>query len=225
MADAKSIAAVLKDHYGFNVKFLQNATRKDILKNLNEFRKTLTEQDNLLVYYAGHGYLEPNIDRGYWIPVEAELNDNSEWILLPTITDLLQLMTAKHVMIVADSCFAGKLTRTSLAKLRPGLSEQARLQMLQTFAKKRVRTALTSGGVSPVLDTGGDGHSIFARAFLDVLQENSYILEAERLFWAVRARTVQAAERLQIEQIPTYSPLQLAGHESLGDFIFVPTQG
>ena len=224
IADAEAVGHLLETQYGFQVKILKDATRKDILKTLNEFRKILTERDNLLIFYAGHGFLEPNIDRGYWIPVDAELQDNSDWVLLPTITDLLQLMSAKHILVVADSCFAGKLTRSSLAQLRPGLSEEARMNLLKTLAGKRVRTALTSGGVRPVLDDGGDGHSIFADAFLSVLRANSEILETERVFLAVRNRVMKSAQGLNTEQIPTYSPIHMAGHESLGDFIFVPTQ-
>ena len=224
IGDAEAVGNLLESQYGFQVKFLKDASRKDILKTLNEFRKILTEQDNLLIFYAGHGFLEPNIDRGYWIPVDAELEDNSNWVLLPTITDLLQLMSAKHVLVVADSCFAGKLTRSSLAQLRPGLSEEARMELLKTLAKNRVRTALTSGGLRPVLDAGGRGHSIFTEAFLGVLEENREILETERIFLAVRNRVMNAAKRLNTEQIPTYAPIHLAGHESIGDFIFVPKQ-
>jgi hypothetical protein len=222
VADAGAVADILKNRYGFEVTFLENATRRDILKGLNHFRKTLKENDNFVVYYAGHGHLESDIDRGYWIPVDAELDDTSEWILTPSITDLLELTSAKHIMVIADSCFAGKLTRSSLAKLRPGLSEEARMAMLKTVAQKRVRTALTSGGEHPVLDIGEGGHSVFTGALLEVLEENQTILEAERLFLAIRTRVVNAANRYRMEQIPTYWPIQFAGHESLGDFIFIP---
>ena len=204
--------------------FLKDATRRDILKGLNNFRKSLKENDNLLVYYAGHGHLETDIDRGYWIPVDAEIDDTSQWILTPSITDLLELMSAKHILVVADSCFAGKMTRSSLAKLRPGLSDEARMTMLKTVAKKRVRTALTSGGEQPVLDVGKGGHSVFTGALLEVLGENQVILETERLFLAIRTRVVHAAGEYRMEQIPTYWPIQFAGHESLGDFIFIPQQ-
>jgi len=225
ISDAGAIANVLKDRYGFQVTFLKDATRAQIMKALNQYRKILTEKDNLLIYYAGHGHLEQGIDRGYWIPVDAEVNDNSEWILLPGVTDMLQLISAKHVMVVADSCFGGKLTRTSLAQLKPGLSDDARMDLLKTLAQKRVRTAMTSGGVKPVLDAGGSGHSVFAEAFLGVLDENNTVLEAERLFWAVRTRVVSTSQKLNAEQIPTYDPIHMAGHESLGDFIFVPQEG
>jgi len=221
VADASSVAKVLETHYGFQVTLLKDATRGQIMKALNQYRKMLTEKDNLLIYYAGHGHLEQGIDRGYWIPVDAEVNDNSEWLLLPGVTDMLQLMSAKHVLVVADSCFGGKLTRTSLAQLKPGLTDEARIDLLKTLSQKRVRTAMTSGGVKPVLDAGGSGHSVFADAFLGVLEDNSSVLEAERLFWAVRTRVVSTSQKLNAEQIPTYDPIHMAGHESLGDFIFV----
>lgn len=224
IADAQAIADVLDTRYGFQVTFLKDATRRDILKELNNFRKKLQENDNLLVFYAGHGHLETDIDRGYWIPVDAEIDDTSEWILTPSITDLLELMSAKHILVIADSCFAGKLTRSGLAKLRPGLSEEARMAMLKTVAKKRVRTALTSGGEHPVLDVGEGGHSVFTGALLEVLEDNHTILETERLFLAVRTRVVNAADKYKMEQIPTYWPIQFSGHESLGDFIFVPSR-
>ncbi len=222
IADATAISGALKEQYGFQVTLLKDATRGQIMKALNQYRKILTEKDNLLIYYAGHGHLEQGIDRGYWIPVDAETTDNSEWVLLPSVTDMLQLISAKHVMVVADSCFSGKLTRSSLAQLKPGLTDEARIDLLKTLAQKRVRTAMTSGGVKPVLDAGGSGHSVFAEAFLGVLDENNTVLEAERLFWAVRTRVVSTSQKLNAEQIPTYDPIHMAGHESLGDFIFVP---
>ncbi len=224
IADATAVAKVLQDRYGFHVRLLKDSSRKEILKALNDYRKTLSERDDLLVYYAGHGFLEPEIDRGYWIPVEGDLLDNTEWIEFPAVTDLLELIPAKQVLVVADSCFAGKLVRSAMARLNPEIQEQTRQLLLKTIADKKIRTTLTSGGAKPVLDDGGAGHSIFAAAFLGVLSENRTALETERLFWTVRARVAEAAERMKVEQIPTYGPIHMAGHEGLGDFVFVPAQ-
>ena len=104
----------------------------------------MTDRDNLLIYYAGHGYLEPQIDRGYWVPVDGDLEDNSDWIEFPAITDLLQLIAAKHILIVADSCFAGKLTPASIARISTDVSSKERWSGLQVMASMRIRTALTS---------------------------------------------------------------------------------
>ena len=223
IADATAVSALLKDRYGFQVTLLKDATRKDILKALNEMRKKLTERDQLLIYYAGHGFLEPSIDRGYWIPIEGDLQDNSEWIEFPAITDLLQLIPAKQVLVVADSCFAGKLTRSALGHIGSESVDQSRQGLLQELGNRKIRTALTSGGAKPVLDDGGAGHSVFATAFLKVLTDNATALETERLYWAVRSHVVQTAERLKFEQVPTCAPIHMAGHEGLGDFVFVPT--
>ena len=223
IADATAVSSLLKDRYGFQVTLLKDATRKDILKALNEFRKKLTERDQLLIYYAGHGFLEPSIDRGYWIPIEGDLQANSEWIEFPAITDLLQLIPAKQVLVVADSCFAGKLTRSALGHVGPDAADQSREGLLRELGNRKIRTALTSGGAKPVLDDGGAGHSVFATAFLKVLTDNATALETERLYWAVRSHVVQTAERLKFEQVPTYAPIHMAGHEGLGDFVFVPT--
>ena len=224
IADATAVANVLQDQYGFHVKVIKDSSRKETLKALNDYRKTLSERDDLLIYYAGHGFLEPEIDRGYWIPVEGDLLDNTEWIEFPAVTDLLELIPAKQVLVVADSCFAGKLVRSAMARLNPEVQDQARQLLLRSIADRKIRTTLTSGGAKPVLDDGGAGHSIFAAAFLAVLSENTTALETERLFWTVRARVAEAAERMKVEQVPTYGPIHMAGHEGLGDFVFVPTQ-
>ncbi|MGE0642581.1 MAG: caspase family protein [Nitrospira sp.] len=222
IADAEAISKVLQDRYGFHVTTLKDADRKQILKTLNDYRKTLSEQDNLLVYYAGHGFLEPEIDRGYWIPTNADLVDNSEWIGFSAVTDLLELIQARQILVVADSCFAGKLTRSAIARVSPDADEQTRQALLKTMVQKKIRVALTSGGAKPVLDEGGEGHSVFARALLSVLAENTSPLETEQLYWTVRARVVQASERMNYKQEPTFGLVDMAGHEGYGDFVFMP---
>ncbi|MCL7943689.1 caspase family protein [Marinobacter sp. ATCH36] len=219
--DARAVAKLLEQHYDFEVTELYNAERSAILSTINNLRKKLTEKDNFLIYYAGHGHLVEQLDEGYWIPVDAKQDDNTEWISTRNITGQLKIMSAKHVLVVADSCYAGTLSRGSLSRLKAGISNEKRLQLLQSFASSRVRTALTSGGVQPVLDSGGSDHSVFTKAFLDVLQENGLVLETERLFLAIRERVSDAAFDLNVRQIPTYEPIHMAGHEA-GDFVFVP---
>ncbi len=57
VGDAEAVAKLLEKKYGFQVTKLTNATRRDITGALNRLRQTLTERDNLLIYYAGHGRL------------------------------------------------------------------------------------------------------------------------------------------------------------------------
>jgi Caspase domain/Sel1 repeat len=225
--DAKEAAAVLREKYGFKTTVLLNASRYDILRALNEARKELTEKDNFLIYYAGHGQLDDKIGRGYWIPIDGEVDSNANWISTIAITDIIGALSAKHVLVVADTCYAGALTRSSLARLEAGMSDEARYHWLKTMAEKRSRTVLTSGDLKPVLDSGGGKHSVFAKAFLDVLRENNDVLVGQRIYQEVSARVSYAAAAVMtdqgpIEQVPQYAPIKFAGHES-GDFLFVPT--
>jgi uncharacterized protein YlxW (UPF0749 family) len=221
-ADARAIGEVLRARYGFVVRTLIDADRYAILSALNELRAQLAETDNLLVYYAGHGELDEVNARGHWLPVDAEPDSSANWISNVAISDVLNAMSARRVLVIADSCYSGTLTRSSLASLDAGASDEARAAWLRALASKRSRTALTSGGLAPVLDGGGAGHSVFANALIDALQRNGEVLEGQRLHQAVAARVAYAAENLQFEQAPQYAPIKFAGHEA-GDFVFVPS--
>lgn len=187
-ADSAAVAEVLRKDYGFTVRLIVNATRVQMVDALAEMRGTLGEHDNLLIYYAGHGYLDREADRGYWMAVDAEQTSPANWVSNADITDALRAMKAKHVLIVADSCYSGTLTR-DLAIRPPEASDLVRL------AQKRARNVLTSGGLEPVSDVGGSGHLVFARAFLDALRTNPGITDVTSLFAGLRRQVLLKAEQ------------------------------
>lgn len=223
VSDLTEVSNTLESRYGFTVKRLRNATRYDILSALNELRGNLTEEDNLLIYYAGHGTLDEVNNRGHWMPVDAEMGNTANWISNIAITDILNAMNAKKVLVVSDSCYSGAMTRSALARLDAGRSEQSWVSWLKMLAQQRSRLALSSGGLAPVLDGGGGQHSVFAKAFLDVLNENETVIEGKQLHGKVAELVSFAASAAQFEQVPQYAPIKFGGHES-GDFLFVPQQ-
>jgi TPR repeat protein len=220
IADAEAIASVLKGKYGFSVTLLKDASRYDILEALNQMREKLTEHDNLLIYYAGHGELDKVNQRGNWLPIDADPNSSANWIPTVQVTDILNQMTARHVLIVADSCYSGTLTRSALTRLEAGKSPEAWANWVKVMVDKRSRTALTSGGVAPVLDAGAGDHSIFAKALLNALDKNSGVIEGQRLHQEIASSVAFAAGSFNVDQVPEYAPIKSAGHEA-GDFFFV----
>ena len=86
---------------------------------------------------------------------------------------------------------------------------------------KRSRHALTSGGLQPVLDSGGGQHSIFAGALIRVLQSNENLLEGRDLFEAVASHVTYRSANLEFEQVPEFAPIRHAGHEA-GAFFLRP---
>ena len=222
VADAKAISQILSSKYGFKVTTLLNANRYQILSELNKMREKVTEKDNLLIYYAGHGELDKVNQRGNWLPVDAEPDSTANWIPNVAITDILNASSAKHILVISDSCYSGSLTRSALSRLQAGLSEEARLAWIRSMASQKSRTALTSGGLKPVIDTTGGQHSVFAQAVLDALSTESDVVEGQRLFQIVSGKVTKVARNVGVDQVPEYAPIQYAGHGG-GEFFFVPT--
>jgi len=222
--DANEIARILREKYGFQVTLLLNATRYEMLSALNDLRQKLTEKDNLLIYYAGHGDLDQVNQRGYWLPVDAEPNSSANWVSNIAISDILNAMSVRQLLVVADSCYAGTLTRSSMGQLQGGISEEERIKFLEFMAQKRSRLVMTSGGIEPVIDSAGGPHSVFAQAFIELLATNAGVLPGQEMFRLLRQRVAAAAQRVDISQVPEYAPIKYAGHES-GDFVFVRLLG
>jgi uncharacterized caspase-like protein len=187
-------------------------------------REGLTEKDNLLVYYAGHGDMDQKNQRGYWLPVDAEPGNTSNWISNVDVSDLFNLMAVKHLLVVADSCYAATLTRASAGRLEPTLTRDELNRAVQTLATKRARMVMTSGGLEPVLDGAGGQHSVFAAIFLEVLESNTDVMLGRDLFRQLQLRVNAMAQRWSVPQVPEYAPIKYAGHEG-GDFFFLRAGG
>ena len=206
--DARAVSTLLEVEYGFNVKLLENATRVDIVKSISTLRSQVGNQDNLLIYYAGHGHLDEAANEGYWLPIDASRDDPSNWVTTDQIVGQIRGMQAKHVMVVADSCFSGTMTRA--IKI-----EQRTPDYLQRIVKTKSRTVLTSGGLEPVMDSGSGNHSAFAHAFISLLEDNDGVLDAAQLFSELRPKVM-----VNSDQTPEYGDIRKAGHDG-GDFLFV----
>lgn len=218
--DARKVAELLKHNYGFDTRLITNADRYTVLSALNEVRNKLREEDNLLIYYAGHGEIDANTKQGYWLPVDAENGNTANWVSNTSITDLLNTIKAKHVLVVADSCYSGSLTRKSIPRLNTKMNDALFEKWLESMKKTRSRTVLTSGGLKPVLDSGGGKHSVFAKAFLKELERGDGVIDAYRIFVDVSGEVQQAAASIGFKQVPTYAPIKHAGHGG-GEFLLV----
>jgi len=223
--DARAVGELLERKYGFQVRVLTDATRHEMITALTEIGDTMTAADNLLIYYAGHGWLDATNQTGYWQPVDAEPTNTSNWISTKhEISGVLSSVAAQHILVVADSCYSGSLADSPAnprADLGPPPSAEARRDEIEELLGRRSRLALTSGGLSPVLDEGDGTHSIFARVLLDVLERNPRAVEVSRLFGEISRRVPQAARAFGADQNPQLASISRAGDEG-GEFFFVP---
>jgi hypothetical protein len=194
-----------------------------MLKALNDLNDVLKSDDNLLIYYAGHGArLQSAFDvAGYWLPVNSEAPPNDTfWVPNEQITAHLARLPAKRVLVVADSCYAGLLS-TDPSYLFAGGAGGYSKDYIAYKLPKRSRLLISSGGDQPVLDAGGGANSVFAQAFIGELEANQGILAAPELFTRINKRVESGAAQNKFVQKPEFKSIKGAGHE-VGDFFFVP---
>ena len=213
--DAQAIADVLKQDYGFQVTLLLDgdATRNHILDTISSYRDKLNENDNLLIYYAGHGYSDRGADKAYWLPVDADSIYSSNRIIADDLTTDVRGQNARHVLIVSDSCYSGGLTRS----VNSPTESAGRMVFLNRMLSNRSRTLMASGGDEPVSDSGTDGHSVFAYAILRSLQrpEQPIFTGSDLLYGSVRQQVAGKSS-----QVPQYAYIRNSDDEQ-GDFVFV----
>jgi len=186
--DAEALKDILIQRYGFrkeNVTLRTNsdATRLRLIHDLRNLASNLQNQENLLIYFAGHGQLDDLTGDGYWIPVEGKLKDPVTWISHSTIKNILgsEKVRGKNIVIIADSCYSGSLLRSGPSLL--SITERGYRDKLIKLASRRSRQVITSGGLEPVADRGRDGHSLFAYYLLKALEENNRdLIDLENLF-------------------------------------------
>ena len=219
--DAQKVAGVLKSRYGFQTRLLLNPTRLDILAALDQMREELKPEDNLMVYFAGHGEIDQASKQGYWLGVDARQGQPSSWIPNRAVSDILNAIPARHVMVIADSCYSGAMTRASVPRFAGAQDDAQWDAWVTSMNQSRSRTALTSGGLAPVPDSAGGGNSLFARAVLNALEDNNSLLEGQKLYREVTTTVALAAAESNLLQAPEYAPIQFAGHEA-GEFFFAP---
>ncbi|HEX6158969.1 MAG TPA: caspase family protein, partial [Thermoanaerobaculia bacterium] len=210
--DARAMAALLRDSYGFDVTLLVNAKRSEILATLYDLSQNLAENDNLLVYYAGHGKRDLRNRRGWWLPSDASKDDSAKrnWLPNQEVSDRLALIPARHILVLADGSYVGDITRGAPQPEPASMNPAQWAKYVETTKRKKARLALSSG-----TDSAG---SRFTTALINVLRkQRKGVVPASRLHREV-VNTVTSGDNVT-SAVPTYAPLQSAFHDGV-DFLF-----
>jgi len=205
--DAKKLYKVLTTEYTFepkNVSFLNNATYVQMIEAFDELSNKITDKDNLLVFYAGHGWWDENKKLGYWLPIDAKQKSTAYWIANSRISDYMRSINTKHTLLIADACFSGSIFKTRAAFSDAG-------NAINSLYELPSRSAMTSGNLKEVPDK-----SVFLEYLVKRLDNNSEkYLSADQLFSSFR---IAVMNNSQTE--PQFGIIQNAGDEG-GEFIFI----
>ena len=206
--DAQEVVEVLLNKYQFEqtlVMELYNdtATKKNIYKKLRELTQRVTPKDNVLIYFSGHGEYDKIAKEGYWIPVDAENGEESDYIPNTVIRKKLGTINSRHTFLMADSCFAGSLFAKSAGR-----------NVGKRYERDPSRWGLTAGRNEIVSDGKAGDNSPFAESLLYRLRNNTGALNVQELCAHVTEYVLANSK-----QTPIGEPLQIEGHKN-GQFVF-----
>jgi len=206
--DAKQLKDVLTSRYTFEdskVKFLPNPTRSEVIHALEKLSGEVTEKDNVLVFFAGHGVWDKQKKFGYWLASDADTQDRSTWIPNSTLKDYLGTINSKHTLLIADACFGGSIFKTRSAEA------SAIIMQVNEVYKEKSRRAMTSGNLSTVPDK-----SVFVTFLLKKLEDNQDVFMSSRLLFSRMFEPISNNTSV----VPQFGVIQDVGDEG-GDFIFI----
>lgn len=205
--DAQKLYDVLTSKYNFekeNIVFVKNAKWKDIIESLDFLSGKMTQNDNLLIFYAGHGWWDQEANNGYWLPADAGKNNKTGWFRNSTLVDYLKEIKSKHTLLIADACFGGAIFKT-----RTAFSDAPKA--IEKLYDLRSRKAMTSGTLTEVPD-----RSAFIKYLVERLENNTEkYLPSEQLFSSFRIAVINNSD-----VVPQYGEIRNVGDEG-GDFIFI----
>lgn len=210
ISDANKLKGILTTYYNFEdnrIIELQNPTRQKILIELDNLSKELTANDNLLIFYAGHGYWHKNREQGYWFPADARSDSPDNWISNGDVRDFIRGIKTQHTLLISDACFGGAILKTR--------NVQNISMTIQEKYRKPSRRAITSSDATHIVPD----RSLFLDYLLTHLETNlDQYLYAEKLFTNVCDEFVHSNLS---DQNPIYGRIQHTGDEVGGDFIFI----
>lgn len=182
--DAEAIGNELKNRYGFIVELVSDPTRDDILRKINEYaQKQYNQNDQLLIFFAGHGYFEEakKTGIGYLVasdtlPPDADPGKSS-YVSHEDMRGRVENIGCEHIFLMIDACFSGTFDPlvAQLNRARGGNKipdDISRRKFIKQTLAYKSRWFLTSGGKEYVSDGRPNQHSPFTRRVLDALRSN-----------------------------------------------------
>ncbi|WP_439127338.1 hypothetical protein, partial [Polaribacter sp.] len=207
--DAQDLADVLVNNYNFddeNVTILKSPTENEIIKEFYNLKKKVGKNDNVLIFYAGHGNYDEVSEKGYWMPSDTNMEFEGNVILNTSVVSYIKSINSKHTLLISDACFSGSILKTDRSYKTASKAVQKKYSLPS-------RRAITSGTLTTV-----PNKSVFMKYLLKRLTQNqSQYLSARQLFNMIEDPVINNTTG---DNQPQYAPISNTGDEG-GDFIFI----
>jgi len=207
--DVQNIVQVLAKKYQFlpdqiQTIFDEEATKDSIVNGLKSLVEKSKNQDNVIIYFVGHGEYDPVFEEGYWMPVDAQKSNEANFIPNSYIKKILGAIKCHHLFVMVDSCFSDTLFNRGIGRVANRLERDPS------------RWGLTSGKNEVLEGMDENYNSPFAESILYLLETNKKPLGVAELCSKVIEVTATNSKN-----VPLGEPLNVNGHRG-GQFIFHP---
>lgn len=172
--DATTIANELKERYGFEVEVVENPNLEDIAVKIKDYsHRNYKPQDQLFIFFAGHGQFDEGFGEGYVVAKNSLESDRAKTTYLShsNLRSYVNNISCDHILLAMDVCFGGTLDPV-IAKTRSldADDELSTSEFLMRKLSKKTRRYITSGGKEYVSDGVVGKHSPFAARFIEALK-------------------------------------------------------
>jgi hypothetical protein len=205
--DAKEIKNILTSLYYIDEVielYDKEATKANIIRLFEKLVSKLKVVDSLLIFYAGHGYLDEITDTGFWIPVNAgtDVYAQANWLPNAQIRGLISKLKSSHICLITDACFSGDILNSTR-----GISPTINNDYFKKAYERTSRQVLTSGASETVPD-----RSEFCRLLKMTLEKNKNpYLDPVMLYNEIRLGVKNT--------LPMIGNLKETGHQDGASFI------
>jgi tetratricopeptide (TPR) repeat protein len=203
---------------GFSTEFARDLSRDEFRYRLETFINThgLNPENQLLIYFAGHGYTEKvgTQEVGYIVMTDAPTPEKNialfrqRAIEMSEVEFLAKRIKAKHALFVFDSCFSGSLMRNR---------GQKPSSFISSLTTKPVREFITSGSADQVVPDKSVFRVLFQRALSGEADYNNdnYVTGSELGLYLQQ----KVADYTNNAQTPQFSKIRDVTLDE-GDFVF-----
>lgn len=173
--DANTIAEELQSNYFVQTELIVNPTLKETIEKIREYAKLeYSANDNLLIFFAGHGIYDEVFKEGYVISQDSKSDDvaKTSYLSHSNLRTMINNIPCNHILLVMDVCFGGTFDPIVASRSRAAdmYTEVTNEEFIQRKMKYKTRLYLTSGGKEYVPDGRPGHHSPFARKFLEAMR-------------------------------------------------------
>ncbi|MCU1267884.1 MAG: peptidase caspase catalytic subunit p20 [Acidobacteria bacterium] len=175
VTDAEAIADELKNFYGFETEVLKNPTKQEIVNALLKYKrdKTYADDDQLFIFFAGHGSFSEEFKEGYIIAKDSQAQDlmGDTYLSHSILRKVIDYIPCKHIFLVLDACFSGTFDEKIARRGGdPEYDDVTNPEFIERKMKFETRRFITSGDKVYVPDGRPGQHSPFARKLLEALR-------------------------------------------------------